>query len=227
MRKLVAGFVVLAALFAWRSAWSAQFPDAGGRHVCPGVAGRRVLAAGVRLRAAGRRCADAAANSGPGRASRILAAGRRRRRRCCCGPGAWNDLSILKEYANRADAFWQRGGHASGAGLRLARRRGASSACRSASSAIACRPLRAAVLNVLNIVQTIPSIALFGLLIAPLAWVAANIPGACGDRHFRHRRRRRPWWRCSPIRCCRWSPIPLSGSQGVPPAAIDAARAWA
>ena len=40
------------------------------------------------------------------------------------------------------------------------------------------RPLRAAVLNVLNIVQTIPSIALFGLLIAPLAWVAANVPGA-------------------------------------------------
>ena len=40
------------------------------------------------------------------------------------------------------------------------------------------RPVRAAVLNTLNIVQTIPSIALFGLLIAPLAWVAANIPGA-------------------------------------------------
>ena len=33
-------------------------------------------------------------------------------------------------------------------------------------------------LNVLNGVQTIPSIALFGLLIAPLAWVAANVPGA-------------------------------------------------
>jgi len=27
-------------------------------------------------------------------------------------------------------------------------------------------------------VQTIPSIALFGLLIAPLAWIAANVPGA-------------------------------------------------
>jgi osmoprotectant transport system permease protein len=40
------------------------------------------------------------------------------------------------------------------------------------------KPLRAAVLNVLNIVQTIPSIALFGLLIAPLAWIAANIPFA-------------------------------------------------
>src|SRR5690606_13384383 len=33
-------------------------------------------------------------------------------------------------------------------------------------------------LNSLNIIQTIPSIALFGLLIAPLAWLAANVPGA-------------------------------------------------
>ena len=38
--------------------------------------------------------------------------------------------------------------------------------------------LRDAVLNVLNIIQTIPSIALFGLLIAPLGWIAANVPGA-------------------------------------------------
>ena len=38
--------------------------------------------------------------------------------------------------------------------------------------------LRAAIINTLNAVQTIPSIALFGLLIAPLAWVGANIPGA-------------------------------------------------
>jgi osmoprotectant transport system permease protein len=34
------------------------------------------------------------------------------------------------------------------------------------------------VLNVLNIIQTIPSIALFGLLIAPLGWVATHVPGA-------------------------------------------------
>ena len=38
--------------------------------------------------------------------------------------------------------------------------------------------LRAGVLNVLNIIQTIPSIALFGLLIAPLGWVAVHVPGA-------------------------------------------------
>jgi osmoprotectant transport system permease protein len=34
------------------------------------------------------------------------------------------------------------------------------------------------VLNVLNIIQTIPSIALFGLLIAPLGWIALHVPGA-------------------------------------------------
>ena len=39
-------------------------------------------------------------------------------------------------------------------------------------------PVRTAILNTLNAVQTIPSIALFGLLIAPLAWVGANVPGA-------------------------------------------------
>jgi osmoprotectant transport system permease protein len=91
--------------------------------------------------------------------------------------GAWNDLSILKEYANNADAFWREGathvylalgslGAASVVGIPLG---------------VVCHrvpPLRASVLNVLNIVQTIPSIALFGLLIAPLAWVAANVPGA-------------------------------------------------
>jgi osmoprotectant transport system permease protein len=33
-------------------------------------------------------------------------------------------------------------------------------------------------LNLLNVIQTIPSIALFGILIAPLAWIAANLPGA-------------------------------------------------
>jgi osmoprotectant transport system permease protein len=38
--------------------------------------------------------------------------------------------------------------------------------------------LRAAILGGLNVVQTIPSIALFGLLIAPMAWIGANVPGA-------------------------------------------------
>lgn len=91
--------------------------------------------------------------------------------------GAWNDLSMLKEYATRAPAFWAE----ARTHLALAFGSVAIATLVGVPLGIVCykvKPLRAAVLNVLNIVQTIPSIALFGLLIAPLAWVAANIPGA-------------------------------------------------
>jgi len=91
--------------------------------------------------------------------------------------GAWNDLSILKELANRAPAFWAE------ARTHLLLAFGSVAIAIFAGVPLGIllyrvKPLRAAVLNTLNIVQTIPSIALFGLLIAPLAWVAANVPGA-------------------------------------------------
>ena len=91
--------------------------------------------------------------------------------------GGWNDLSMLREYSTRAPAFWAE----ARAHLGLAFGSVAIATVVGVPLGILCykvRPLRAAVLNVLNIVQTIPSIALFGLLIAPLAWVAANVPGA-------------------------------------------------
>ena len=91
--------------------------------------------------------------------------------------GAWNSLSILKEYANRADAFWREGQ----THIALALGSLAAATIVGIPVGILCHrveSLRAVVLNVLNAVQTIPSIALFGLLIAPLAWVAANVPGA-------------------------------------------------
>jgi osmoprotectant transport system permease protein len=91
--------------------------------------------------------------------------------------GSWNDLSMLKEYATRAPAFWAE----ARTHLALAFGSVAIAGAVGLPLGILCykvRPLRAAVLNMLNIVQTIPSIALFGLLIAPLAWVAANVPGA-------------------------------------------------
>ena len=91
--------------------------------------------------------------------------------------GAWNDLSILKEYANRADAFWREGR----THVALALGSLAAATIAGIPLGILCHRtevLRAPILNVLNVIQTIPSIALFGLLIAPLAWVAANIPGA-------------------------------------------------
>lgn len=91
--------------------------------------------------------------------------------------GTWNDLSILKEYANRADAFWREGQ----THVLLAFGSVLVATLVGVPLGILChrvKPLRAGVLNVLNVVQTVPSIALFGLLIAPLAWVAANVPGA-------------------------------------------------
>jgi osmoprotectant transport system permease protein len=91
--------------------------------------------------------------------------------------GAWRDLSILKEYTNRAPAFWQE----AQAHLVLAFGSVTVASLVGLPIGVLCykvRLLRAAVLNVLNIIQTIPSMALFGLLIAPLAWVAANVPGA-------------------------------------------------
>ena len=91
--------------------------------------------------------------------------------------GGWNDLSMLKEYGTRAPAFWAE----ARTHLALAFGSVAIATVVGVPVGILCykvKPVRAAVLNVLNIVQTIPSIALFGLLIAPLAWVAATVPGA-------------------------------------------------
>jgi osmoprotectant transport system permease protein len=91
--------------------------------------------------------------------------------------GALDDLSILKEYTTRASAFW-REAHThiilAGGSLLVA-------ALIGIPVGILCfrtGSVRAPILNSLNVVQTIPSIALFGLLIAPLAWVARNVPGA-------------------------------------------------
>ncbi len=91
--------------------------------------------------------------------------------------GVWDALSVMKEYASRDAVFWQEARThlllafgsvtiATGIGVPLG------IACYKFSS------IRAGALNLLNIVQTIPSIALFGMLIAPLAWIAANLPGA-------------------------------------------------
>ena len=91
--------------------------------------------------------------------------------------GRLDELSLMKEYANRQDVFqaalWRHGQIVASAllptlliglplGLAAARRPGLG------------RPLLAA----LNLVQTLPSMALFGLLIAPLAALGAAWPGS-------------------------------------------------
>jgi osmoprotectant transport system permease protein len=91
--------------------------------------------------------------------------------------GAWDSLSILREYANRADVFWRE----ARVHLLLAIGSLAGAAVVGIPLGILCfrvQHIRATLLNSLNILQTIPSMALFGLLIAPLAWVAAHVPGA-------------------------------------------------
>ncbi|MCK8778520.1 ABC transporter permease [Rhizobium sp. NTR19] len=91
--------------------------------------------------------------------------------------GSWNGLSIMKEYAGRADVFWSEAGNH----VKLALGSLVAASIVGLPLGVLChrvRWLRASVLNLLNLIQTIPSIALFGILIAPLAWIAANVPGA-------------------------------------------------
>ncbi len=89
--------------------------------------------------------------------------------------GIWRDLSVLKEYASRSGDFWHEGA------VHLELALGSLAAAILAGLPLGIlvariKLLRGPVLGVLNAVQTIPSIALFGMLIAPLAWLAAHIP---------------------------------------------------
>ncbi len=91
--------------------------------------------------------------------------------------GAWSHLSLIAEYRSRADVFWRE----AVTHLELA-----------AGSLVAAvlvglplgvlayqiRAVRGPLINILNVIQTIPSMALFGILIAPLGWVALHVPGA-------------------------------------------------
>jgi len=88
--------------------------------------------------------------------------------------GHLDALSIMSEYTNRNETFWREGRHhiqlafgslilASAIGIPL--------------GVLANRitAIRTPLLSVLSMLQTIPSMALFGILIAPLSWLAANI----------------------------------------------------
>ena len=89
--------------------------------------------------------------------------------------GSWNDLSVMREYASRAGTFW-----------REANRHVLLSLGSLAAATLVGLPLgilghrrprlRPPMLQTLNLVQTIPSIALFGILMAPLGYLAAHVP---------------------------------------------------
>ncbi|MGO4388337.1 ABC transporter permease [Microvirga sp. 2YAF29] len=89
--------------------------------------------------------------------------------------GAWDNLSILKEYAARSESFWREGRQH----LMLAFGSMIAACLVGIPLGIAShrvRALRTVVLQILSIVQTIPSIALFGILMAPLGAIAASVP---------------------------------------------------
>jgi osmoprotectant transport system permease protein len=90
--------------------------------------------------------------------------------------GGLDALSLLKEYGNREDVFRAAGWRhlqIVGATLLPALVIGVPLGVAAARDERVARPLFA----VLNIVQTVPSIALFALLIAPLSSLAAALPG--------------------------------------------------
>jgi osmoprotectant transport system permease protein len=89
--------------------------------------------------------------------------------------GWGQDLSIMKEYANRSDVF-------SAAVLRhlqivvLSVLPAVLLGLPLAWAMARTQRLRQVIFPVLNVIQTLPSIAVFGLLMAPLAWLASSYP---------------------------------------------------
>ncbi|HET7204143.1 MAG TPA: ABC transporter permease [Steroidobacteraceae bacterium] len=89
--------------------------------------------------------------------------------------GHFDDLSIMREYATHATRFT----HETRRHVSLALGSLAAAVAVGLPLGIACHRvprLQAGVLGALNVVQTIPSIALFGILMAPLAALAAAWP---------------------------------------------------
>lgn len=91
------------------------------------------------------------------------------------GSGFFDDLSIMREYAVNATRFAQEARRH----LLLALGSLGAAVVVALPLGVLCHReprLRNAVLGVLNVVQTIPSIALFGILMAPLAAIALAFP---------------------------------------------------
>ncbi|HDR9112192.1 TPA: ABC transporter permease, partial [Burkholderia territorii] len=89
--------------------------------------------------------------------------------------GWWDGLSVMREYAVRSDDFWREAiRHIALAGGSVAAALVAGLPLGVACARIA--PVRTIVMPVLNIVQTIPSIAMYGLMMAPLGLLAAHVP---------------------------------------------------
>ena len=91
--------------------------------------------------------------------------------------GLLSDLSILKEYSARSDAFYRE----------FLRHMGLAFGSLGAAAVIGFpigilshrrTRLRVAILPILSFLQTVPSLAMFGLMIPLLGWVGHTVPGA-------------------------------------------------
>ena len=89
--------------------------------------------------------------------------------------GQLDGLSVMREYANRSGRFWQEGAShiflsasAVGAAIIIGVPLG--------FAAFSRNRLEKGVFAITNSLQTIPSLALFGLLISPLAWLSRTYP---------------------------------------------------
>lgn len=91
------------------------------------------------------------------------------------GSGALDRLALVREYMVRREAFLEAiGGHV----LLVGGAVGFSLVAGFAMAVLMRRlpPLQKGLFGILSFIQTIPSLALFGLLLAPLAWLAATVP---------------------------------------------------
>jgi osmoprotectant transport system permease protein len=89
--------------------------------------------------------------------------------------GLWDGLSVMQEYAVRADSFWSETiRHITLVGISVV-----AAVSVGVPLGVACAnfpALSGVLLPVLNIIQTVPSIAMYGLLITPLAVIAQHVP---------------------------------------------------
>lgn len=95
------------------------------------------------------------------------------------GSGLWDGLSVMREYATHSDSFWRE----AAAHVELALSSLAAAILAGVPLGIACHrssALRGLTLPVLNVIQTIPSIAMYGLMMVPLGLLAAAWPALRG-----------------------------------------------
>jgi osmoprotectant transport system permease protein len=174
--RLAASLAGVAALLAAVALGAAHLSPPGDRfaRIAPGGG------AWLLLLAVGLMATDALARLRPGPLARVLAlAAAGAVAALMLKSGLFDSLSVLREYASRAEVFAREARQH----VLLAGGSVAAAILAGAPLGAACHRsprLRAAALPALNIVQTIPSIALFGILMAPLGYLGRAFPLA-GD----------------------------------------------